>query len=278
MAKSKKAFEFGLQKIIILILVILVVIAAFVFIFKPGILEWIRNQPGFSQPMDNETEMTCDQLKTLSYYKIGKVVLERKTLDIVRHYYIVFQEEVEKTQSECPKNSWREVCIIDGCPDLSKKNKEECNAAEGREKKFEFHCIDDGGNYIYNKKEIETKLYWDYDIDNEGFGNLMLSSAGANEKLGVINNFFFEISGDAYNKYQSQLIEQEITLKMMEELNGAKYIMGGIYRSKGEIKPFTLNWKDLKGVKDINILAEKITKKNVFLYFSLSEQEVNILN
>ena len=117
-SESKKAAsEFSMQKVIVLILAILVLIAIVVFITKPQILDWIRNQPGYAPPLDSESEMTCDQMKLLKYQKIGYVTFEEKPWDFSKHYYINFEERILKIDEAC-----KGVCMVDSCPEINIKS------------------------------------------------------------------------------------------------------------------------------------------------------------
>ena len=126
--KRAAGSEFSIEKVIILLLAILVLVAIIVFITKPQILDWIRNQPGYNPPADNESEMTCDQLKTLGYDRIARVVYDERSGDFGKHYYIDFINEKEIIPSDC--NSYvgtkKEACIVSDCPDFSILKKEDC--------------------------------------------------------------------------------------------------------------------------------------------------------
>jgi hypothetical protein len=263
--RSKKAgSEFSIEKVILLILGILVLVAVIIFITKPQILDWIRNQPGYSPPLDSESELTCDQMKVLGYYKIGYVTYQEKKWDWANHYYINFEQRTLRIDSSCSG-----VCMVDDCPDTGVSEADcflgDVDGAVYTE--WVDGCFDKNGKPIYDTKVIPTDLYWDWNINEEGQGDLMLSKTGFNAKIGVIKNNFFEIDQAAFDKYSSQLTKTGASELLMKQLNGAKYISGGIYRSYN--KPLTLSWKELRNGKDITIDSNNMQVKNFYDYLGL---------
>ena len=56
--KNKKGSELVTNKLIILILVVLVVLVILVFAFRSDVLSWIKNLPGFKEPVNQEIDLT----------------------------------------------------------------------------------------------------------------------------------------------------------------------------------------------------------------------------
>ena len=209
------------------IIVLLVLTLVLIFIFRQPVFGWIKNLPGHAQPDDNETSLSCDELKRLSYEKVGKVVFEERGWDFVNHYYIYIDLKKPISASACA-STLKGVCMVNNCPDNTIKESE-CSSKGGN---WIDGCFDANNRLIYNKDKIATPLYIRWETDNPGNGKIVFSKFGPNIVIGSFDKNFIQINGDEYVKVKSKLEEEGITEEMMLKLNGAKYLGdGGIYRS-----------------------------------------------
>ena len=218
---NKKA-SLGAEEIVIIILVILVLISALLLIFNSNILEKIKNLPGGNSPQDITKDLTCAEMKILSYSKIGKVIYEERSGDFVNHYYIYFESTTPKTESDCLKEYWRKnACVVNDCEVYFDKSKDLCDGLKGS---LQDACIDSNGNFLVNTKETPTSIYWNWKSGEPGYGGLNVGLWG---NIGRIENYFFMLD---WRKDFSKLYKQGITQDMLVNLDGAKYVGGGIYR------------------------------------------------
>lgn len=229
--KQRKA-EMTVATIIAFILAIVVLIAAITFLISPQILEKLRNLlPGaIERPDVVVEEIGPDELRLLKYDYIGKVKFEEQEGDWVRHYYIYLFDDKALGKEECEPAGYesKEACY-DKYGLFKDVPKENCKSKGGE---WGFACFNKLGRLIKNTEEINTKIYWNWDAGDEAgdSGKLMLSKSGKDIELGAVKRDFFSIDLVKYEEAKSALLVQGFNGDLLNNLNKAKYISGGIYK------------------------------------------------
>ncbi len=87
--KNKRGSESLIStKLIVLILVVLVVLTILIFAFRSDTLNWIKNLPGFKEPVDREVDLTTlspDELANIGYTCTKKT--DKKIMIVGNQYY-----------------------------------------------------------------------------------------------------------------------------------------------------------------------------------------------
>ncbi len=87
--KAKKAQDANAtNKFVGMVIILLVLIVILIFVTKPQILDWIKNQPMFAPPVDTTKSLTADEAKALNYEAIGTVSIDTRTNTAFQQYFV----------------------------------------------------------------------------------------------------------------------------------------------------------------------------------------------
>jgi len=75
--RDKKGAELTVRKLIAIILLLVVIVFAYMFIFNPKILDWVRNLPGFDQPEDEDRKVDVTDKIEFTFDCVDVAEIER---------------------------------------------------------------------------------------------------------------------------------------------------------------------------------------------------------
>lgn len=220
--KSKKG-QVATSEVVFWIVAIALLIVVVGVLLRQPLLEWIKNLPGSTPINDSDLEVKPDELRSLNYEFIGRVVNNR--------IYYFEKKEVSEQQCLSLGGEWKEACY-DKFGFISDKQ-EDKNCVKVVDHKFGKACFNSYGLLMYNTRTIDTALELDTNMGDSSNGKIELIRPKwylSNPDIGSYTNDFIVIEPSSYLEYKDNF-PKEITPEVIAKLDNSKNIGGRLFKS-----------------------------------------------